>query len=636
MTLSVLVWLFASSTARAAPQDIWVASPPPALRQHPSLGFAEGTDGEWVRFHADPAGIAALDAAGVSWRPALPPPPGLPEGYHTPESMVARLEALADAAPELVRLVTLGHSREGRPIVGLRISAAEEPAGQWRILGAHHGDELPSGEVALAFAELLVDSVGADADLTALLERDAVWVVPHVNPDGVAEVSRYNAAEVDLNRNYSYMWRADAYRSGTSAFSEPETRAVRGLGSWNPFQAGLSLHAGATNLGWVWNYTTSDPLDSTLVSRMAESYRRQCTDPDFWVTNGADWYITYGDTTDWSYGRRGVLDFTLELSTDKAPPAAQLDQIIADHLPAMRDFVLWPHRIEGQVVDAETGRGIPATVSAGGQPLTAGLTGRFAVTTPDDTPQSVWVYSSGYTPESLTIQPGEDALIALQPDNIGDARPEPVILSQGGDGSFQIAGETVTLHRPGEASVAAVAAGEAGAWQVDLSSMTPGAWDVEVDGQITPRALLVGEVDDAVRIDRVERDGEALVLSGAGFGAGSEVVGLWGPDRAPVLLDVLSEDEDALRVDVRDLQGTVDLIVWTAGYQLAVAGALDSGTVDSDPPGVSEPVTDQDSPSNDDTPSEARARGCATSGGSGGWLLLAGAVGIAGSRRMTA
>lgn len=296
-----------AASALAAPVQAWVNLGPPEsaeIVRELGLGYAEGHNGDWVRFDGEPAMFDGLDQAGVAWSPVAIPPP-LPLEYHSPTEMVRALDALVAAAPELVARVDLGQSHQGQPIVGLRISATDAPALNWRILGAHHGDEPPSAELALATAQALVAGYPDDPDIQARLSQDAVWVVPHVNPDGVAAGSRYNDATVDLNRNYGYLWSVTEYRSGSGAFSEPETRAIQALGGWTPFAAGLSMHAGEANLGWVWNHSTDPTPDAAVLEALAQSYADHCSWSGFWLTNGAEWYQTKGDTNDWSYGRWG-------------------------------------------------------------------------------------------------------------------------------------------------------------------------------------------------------------------------------------------------------------------------------------------------------------------------------------------
>jgi protein MpaA len=109
----------------------------------------------------------------------------------------------------------IGRSVEGRPIVSFRDSAPD-PALKVLVVGDIHGDE-PAG---MRIARRLI---AADAP-----PQTDLFVVPTINPDGLAAGTRGNARGVDLNRNFPYRWRplSGGEYSGTAPLSEPETRAA--------------------------------------------------------------------------------------------------------------------------------------------------------------------------------------------------------------------------------------------------------------------------------------------------------------------------------------------------------------------------------------------------------------------------
>lgn len=110
----------------------------------------------------------------------------------------------------------IGQSVQGRDITAWRLGNPKSKK-KVLLLAAMHGNER-----------------GAVKTLRALrdgrpIEGADIWVVPVVNPDGYAKNTRQNARKVDLNRNFSKSWKkaGGATNSGTKAFSEPESRAVR-------------------------------------------------------------------------------------------------------------------------------------------------------------------------------------------------------------------------------------------------------------------------------------------------------------------------------------------------------------------------------------------------------------------------
>jgi protein MpaA len=114
------------------------------------------------------------------------------------------------------RTVVLGHSLQGRPIRAFEVGDAASPR-KLLIVGCIHGNE-PAG-IAIADA-LARGPIPRGADL---------WIVPDLNPDGVAADTRQNAHRVDLNRNFPWQWRplglpGTTFYSGPRPLSEPETR----------------------------------------------------------------------------------------------------------------------------------------------------------------------------------------------------------------------------------------------------------------------------------------------------------------------------------------------------------------------------------------------------------------------------
>jgi murein peptide amidase A len=121
-----------------------------------------------------------------------------------------------EASRAHVRPRRFGTSVLGRPLRAYRVGDRRS-AVTAVLLGNMHGNE-PAGV-------RLVNAVRADPRLRGV----DLWVVPTMNPDGLAADTRQNAHGVDLNRNWAHRWRPQTgpYDSGPRPFSEPETRAMR-------------------------------------------------------------------------------------------------------------------------------------------------------------------------------------------------------------------------------------------------------------------------------------------------------------------------------------------------------------------------------------------------------------------------
>jgi murein peptide amidase A len=127
--------------------------------------------------------------------------------------LAALLSTVAAGPATTARTVDLGDSVQGREIVAVEVAGAH-PRTAVLVVGCIHGNE-PAG-IAIARALTRVRPPSGVA----------LWIVPDLNPDGVAADTRQNAHRVDLNRNFPTRWQAQdgTFASGPQPLSEPESR----------------------------------------------------------------------------------------------------------------------------------------------------------------------------------------------------------------------------------------------------------------------------------------------------------------------------------------------------------------------------------------------------------------------------
>ena len=172
--------------------------------------------------------------------------------------MVAEIMAAEATYPGIVDVFSIGKSYGNRDIWAAKISdnvAVDEPEAEILFDALHHAREHMTVEQALYLLRLLSSRYGNDTQVRSLVNDREVYIIFAVNPDGFVydltgnpdspyRAWRKNrqpnagttAIGTDLNRNYSYRWACCGGSSGSpssityrgpSAFSAPETRAVR-------------------------------------------------------------------------------------------------------------------------------------------------------------------------------------------------------------------------------------------------------------------------------------------------------------------------------------------------------------------------------------------------------------------------
>ena len=120
--------------------------------------------------------------------------------YYDYEELTVRLRALESRYPQLMTLESLGTTHQGRDIWVVTLTSpdtgpATSKAGYY-LDAQIHAEEHATSAVALYTIHYLLTNYGADEEVTRLLEQQAFYILPRLNPDG---------AELALNAPY-YPW----------------------------------------------------------------------------------------------------------------------------------------------------------------------------------------------------------------------------------------------------------------------------------------------------------------------------------------------------------------------------------------------------------------------------------------------
>lgn len=309
--------------------------------------------------------------------------------YRTVEETNDTMTTLAASHGDLVSLVDMGDSWDkaaaggaaGYDLQGMIITNQAIPGPKPRLflMAAIHARELATAELAIRFAEHLVDQYGVDPDITWMVDHYELHVLPHTNPDGrkIAELGytqRKNVNDtlgtcanpptassqkgIDLNRNFPFQYGGAGtstdpcnltYR-GTGAASEVETQAVRdyvssifadqrGPGLSDPAPATttgvlISLHSYSPLVLYPWSWGASEAPNLAGLRTLGRKFGYHNNYP---ICQGPlCLYAASGSTDDWSYGELGIASYTFEIGTSFFQDCASFESTIyPDNLDAL-------------------------------------------------------------------------------------------------------------------------------------------------------------------------------------------------------------------------------------------------------------------------------------------------------------
>lgn len=150
-------------------------------------------------------------------------------------STTTTLPPTTTTIPPTEEIISLGKSVGGRDITVIHrldvpgAGLPDDDPNRFTVLviGVIHGNEDAGLEIVDELRRKAADDFAADPNLARL----DLWLLPAMNPDGVAADRRTNANLVDLNRNFPYEWGPIAEPgnwqfAGSGPASEPETRIL--------------------------------------------------------------------------------------------------------------------------------------------------------------------------------------------------------------------------------------------------------------------------------------------------------------------------------------------------------------------------------------------------------------------------
>ena len=270
-------------------------------------------------------------------------------GYYTFAEIESHIDDICSENPNIVsEKISIGTTLEGRNIWAIKISDnpnVDENEPEVLYTGLHHAREPMSYMNLFYFMYWILDSYPQDPLAEHIVNNREMWFVPAVNPDGLVYnqsiapngggMQRKNMKQtcnfgtpdgVDLNRNYSYYWGYDnqgssndgcneTYR-GTSAFSEPESQAIRDFVVPRDFKIALNYHSYSNLLIYPFGYTYNNVVPDKDLEIFIEYGQDMVQYNGYALGTGPELlYTVNGESCDWMYGDQGIFAYTPEIGS---------------------------------------------------------------------------------------------------------------------------------------------------------------------------------------------------------------------------------------------------------------------------------------------------------------------------------
>ena len=414
--------------------------------------------------------------------------------YPTYETYVEMMHDFAAQHPDIAQLVSIGATAEGREILALRIAADGDTLTRPRVFitSSMHGDETCGFVLSLRLIDFLLTTYGTHPTATRIIDNIVLYINPLSNPDGtyyggnntVAMARRYNANNVDLNRNFPQV----GMLAKSTQNLEPETIAMMNFAKSRHFVLSANLHDGDEVLNYPWDSFYEHEMrlaDKDWFKDICQKYidtLRTFAPNGMKTVNkqgyvfGSVWYKVVGGRQDWMLFSERCREITIELSSLKILRCDLLENYWQRNRDALLLYICNALQgINGQVVDINSNP-IKAQIYLDGHDenyssVVCDAQGVFTRPTLADKTYEVCAVADGYVTECQVVNTKNNELVTANftlTEGVSEyiatseqvAMTKPVVLLEDGTIKIEsdhtinsliisdILGRTITSHAP--------------------------------------------------------------------------------------------------------------------------------------------------------------------------------------------
>lgn len=237
------------------------------------------------------------------------------------KDILAYLQKIVTENPNNAEKFILGYNNQGVAIEGVKLGNG--PVANL-VVGAHHGNEYGSTELALNFAESVAKTP---------IEGQTMYVIPVLNVDGYNNRMRWervNGRNIDPNRDYPGP-------CGTEGpFNSRSTKALADFIDQKGIVASATLHTYWPAAVYPWGLSSHD-IDTPYTPVFMNMVQAATQYSQYEMGNSTEViYPADGTYEDYAFWKHGIWSILFEVGHSHSPSVNGLNDIVKGNVPGLR------------------------------------------------------------------------------------------------------------------------------------------------------------------------------------------------------------------------------------------------------------------------------------------------------------